>query len=159
MISISNLDTTSMADKIGVKPITLRQATVLRQTVAVDDVRVEAFIGVHGHEKNRRQSLIVAVELEVLAPEGDTIADTIDYNRIVDTCRKLADHGIGLIETYARQLGEALLADQRVLRAEVTVAKPGALPNGVARTTVTMVQSIDCADDRRFPSRRTAPQQ
>lgn len=117
------------------------RAVLVRQTVAVDDIRVEAFIGVHGHEKNRRQSLIVAVELEILAPDRDTIADAVDYNRIVDTCRELADQGIGLIETFARKLGEELLADRRVLRAEVSITKPGALPNGVARATATLVQS------------------
>ena len=118
------------------------QAVLIRQTVAVDDIRVEAFIGVHGHEKNRRQSLIVAVELEILAPDRDTIADAVDYNRIVDACRALADEGIGLIETFARKLGEELLADRRVLRAEVSIAKPGALPNGVARATATLVRSL-----------------
>jgi dihydroneopterin aldolase len=138
-------DSASLAVKPEIKPDAPQQVTVLRQTVAVDDVRVEAYIGVHGHEKNRRQSLIVGVELEVLASEGDTIADTVDYNRIVDACRELADRGIGLIETYARQLGEELLADPRILRAEVTVAKPGALPNGVARTEVTMVRSLRLA--------------
>lgn len=117
------------------------RATVIRQTVAVDDIRVEAFIGVHGHEKNRRQSLIVAVQLDIAAPVHDAIADTVDYNKIVDSCRELADRGIGLIETFARLLGRELLADRRVLRAEVSVTKPGALPNGVARTTASLIRS------------------
>ena len=117
------------------------QPLVLRQTVVVEDIRVEAYIGVHGHEKDRRQSLILAVELEIVAPGHDSIADTIDYNRIVDSCRKLSERGIGLIETFARQLGEELLADRRVLRAQVSVTKPGALPNGVARATAILVQS------------------
>ena len=117
------------------------QPTVVRQTVVVDDIRVEAFIGVHGHEKDRRQSLIVAVELEIVAPGHDSIAETIDYNRIVGCCRELSDRGIGLIETFARKLGEELLAEQCVLRAQVSVTKPGALPNGVARATAILVQS------------------
>ncbi len=114
------------------------QPLVLRQTVVVEDIRVEAFIGVHGHEKDRRQSLIVDVELEIVSPGSDSVAETIDYNRIVGCCRELSDRGIGLIETFARQLGEELLADRRVLRAQVSVTKPGALPNGVAQATATM---------------------
>lgn len=113
---------------------------VLHQRVCVDDIRVEAFIGVHSHEKNRRQSLIVAAQLDILPPEADTIDDTIDYNRIVEECRRLADRSIGLIENFARQLGEALLADPRVMRAEISVAKPGALPNGVARSTIALAR-------------------
>lgn len=116
------------------------QPVVLRQTVVVEDIRVEAFIGVHGHEKDRRQSLIVGVELEIASPGSDSVSETIDYNRIVDCCRKLSDRGIGLIETFARQLGEELFTDRRVLRAQVSVTKPGALPNGVARATASLVR-------------------
>jgi dihydroneopterin aldolase len=133
-----------MADSIDADlapaPLAL-QPVVVRQTVVVEDIRVEAFIGVHGHEKDRRQSLIVGVELEIVSPGSDSVAETIDYNRIVDCCRKLSDRGIGLIETFARQLGEELFTDRRVLRAQVSVTKPGALPNGVARATASLVRS------------------
>jgi dihydroneopterin aldolase len=133
-----------MADSIDADlapaPLAL-QPVVVRQTVVVEDIRVEAFIGVHGHEKDRRQSLIVGVELEIVSPGSDSVGETIDYNRIVDCCRKLSDRGIGLIETFARQLGEELFTDRRVLRAQVSVTKPGALPNGVARATASLVRS------------------
>jgi dihydroneopterin aldolase len=103
-------------------------------TVAVDDIRIEAFIGVHGHEKERRQSLIVAAELEIAPPCADALGETVDYNQIVDACRGLANEGIALIETFAARLAETLMAaDRRIIRAEVQVAKPGALANGRAR--------------------------
>lgn len=113
---------------------------IVRQCVAVDDIRIEAFIGVHGHERDRRQSLIVAVELDIIAPPTDTIGDTIDYNRVAQECRVLADEGIALIETFSQRLAEALMSDPRVLKAAVLVTKPGALPNGVARASVIMVR-------------------
>ena len=126
------------------EPSLLRQlapeAVIARQCVAVDDIRIEAFIGVHGHERDRRQSLIVAVELDIIAPATDGIGDTIDYNRVVEACRVLADEGIALIETFSRRLAEGLMADPRVLKAAVQVTKPGALPNGVARASVLMVR-------------------
>lgn len=121
-------------------PASKADPVVIQQKICVDDIRVEAFIGVHGHEKNRRQSLIVAVELEIASPAGDAIADTIDYNQVIAECRILADEGIGLIETFARLLGEALMTDRRVLRADISVAKPGALPNGVARARATLAR-------------------
>ncbi|MEP6869049.1 MAG: dihydroneopterin aldolase [Novosphingobium sp.] len=112
-----------------------------RQTVCVDDIRIEAFIGVHGHEKNRRQSLIVAVELEIDPPRTDRITETVDYNRITEACRELADQGIALIESFATSLGETLMADARIIRASIHVTKPGALPNGIARTTAELVRT------------------
>lgn len=115
-------------------------ASVTRQIVAVDDIRIEAFIGVHGHEKERRQSLIVAVELEIEPPQGDTIAETVDYNRVVEECRLLADDGIALIETFATRLGQSLMRDPRVVGAEVCVTKPGALANGRAQARSRLVR-------------------
>jgi len=104
------------------------------QTLGVDDIRIEAFIGVHGHEQQRRQSLIVSVELEIAPPRNDTLAETLDYNLIVEACRDLADQGIALIETFAARLADGLMqAEPRIARAEVSVIKPGALPNGIAR--------------------------
>jgi dihydroneopterin aldolase len=116
------------------------ETVLLRQCVAVDDIRIEAFIGVHGHEHDRRQSLIVAVELDIVAPPTDTIGDTIDYNRVVAAARTLADEGIALIETFSRRLAEVLMSDPRVVKARVLVTKPGALPNGVARASVVLAR-------------------
>ncbi|MBC2667882.1 dihydroneopterin aldolase [Novosphingobium piscinae] len=123
---------------VSIRPAAL--AVALRQTIAVSDIRVEAFIGVHGHELDRRQSLVIGATLGVVPPDGDTIASTIDYNRVVELSRSLAEQGIGLIETFARRLGEELLAEPRVLQVEVVVVKPGALPNGTARATASLVR-------------------
>lgn len=121
----------------------MSEAIQFRQTVRVDDIRIEAFIGVHGHEKNRRQSLIVDVRLDIRPPGQDSITETIDYNIIVDLCRSLADEGIALIEIFARRLAQALIENMRVLRAEVIVTKPGALPNGTAGTSATLTRNAD----------------
>lgn len=123
-----------------------------RQTVCVDDIRIEAFIGVHGHEKHRRQSLIVAVELELDPPMADTLASTIDYNRIAEACRELADQGISLIEVFASRLAYMLVADQRVQRASISITKPGALPNGIARATAELIRQTTEAMPQPCPS-------
>lgn len=113
----------------------------LRQTVRVEDIRIEAFIGVHGHEKNRRQSLIVGAKLDIVPPQHDAIAETIDYNTVVNHCRALADEGIALIEIFATRLAQALMDAPRVLGAEVVVVKPGALPNGTASATASLTRA------------------
>jgi dihydroneopterin aldolase len=118
------------------KPIRARARAL--HIVGVDDIRIEAFIGIHAHEKERRQSLIVSAELTIDAPCGDSIADTIDYNQVVEACRALADDGIALIETFATRLCEDMLKDDRVSRVSVRVTKPGALPNGTAWAETTL---------------------
>ncbi len=96
--------------------------------VFVRGLAVEAAIGVHAHEQGRFQPLIVDVELDVEAGAGQALVDTVDYSLIVDHAVAIAAGGhIGLVETYARRLAEACLAEARVTHVRVRVEKPQAL--------------------------------
>ncbi len=89
---------------------------------------MDAEIGVHAHERGRRQPLIVDVELDVAAGGWRSIAETVNYERIVRHARNLADGGhILLVETFAWRLAGACLAEPSALRARVRVEKPHAL--------------------------------
>jgi len=96
--------------------------------VFVRGLPVDAEIGVHAHERGRRQPLIVDVELDVGPGGWRTIGETVNYERIVRHARALADSGhILLVETFAWRLARACLAEPRALRARVRVEKPHAL--------------------------------
>jgi 7,8-dihydroneopterin aldolase/epimerase/oxygenase len=103
-------------------------AKILVTKVFVRGLRIEAEIGVHAHEKGRRQPLIVDVELDVSAGGWRALADTVNYETIVKLARDIAARGhIGLVESYAQKLAEACFVEPRVLRARVRVEKPLAL--------------------------------
>jgi 7,8-dihydroneopterin aldolase/epimerase/oxygenase len=96
--------------------------------VFVRGLTVDAEIGVHAHERGRRQPLIVDVELDVAAGGWRSIGDTVNYERIVRHARDLADGGhILLVETFALRLARACLSEPSALRARVRVEKPHAL--------------------------------
>jgi dihydroneopterin aldolase len=96
--------------------------------VFVRGLTVDAEIGVHAHERGRRQPLIVDVELDVAAGGWRSIGETVNYERIVRHARDLAESGhILLVETFAWRLARACVAEPRVLRARVRVEKPHAL--------------------------------
>ena len=106
-------------------------------SVSVRDVPIDAFIGVNPDEQNRRQPLFVSVDAVLDAPRPlSQLADTIDYCAIAAAARQVAEHHIGLIEHYARLVGERCLALGPVASVTVTVAKPNALAAGMAATTV-----------------------
>lgn len=102
------------------------------QEVLVSDLRLAAFIGVHAHELGRLQSLVVHVRLAIDAVGADQLAETIDYNHVVEAAQSLAEQRIALIETFGKQLAAACLAFPAVRRAEVLVEKPGALNHAMA---------------------------
>ncbi len=96
--------------------------------VFVTGVKVQAEIGVYRHEIGRVQPLIVDVELDVPTGAGDRLADTLNYETILEAVRAVAAEGhIHLVETFAHRLAERCLADPRVTRARIRIEKPLAL--------------------------------
>ena len=103
--------------------------------VAVRGLSVSADIGVNAEEIGRRQELVLDVTLSIDPPLTDEIGATVDYREIVRAAESLCERRTALIETFAASLVETLSHDPRVRRTTVTVAKPGALANGVASVT------------------------
>ena len=102
-------------------------------TVFVRGLEVEAAIGVHDHELGRTQPLVLDVELQLAPRSVRRLEDTNNYEGVGEAARALLAEGhIGLVETFAERLAEALLADHRIRRCRVAVAKPEALKDARA---------------------------
>ncbi|MGI8839878.1 MAG: dihydroneopterin aldolase [Caulobacteraceae bacterium] len=113
---------------------------ILVTKVFVRGLAIEAEVGVHPHERGRRQPLIVDVELDVAAGGWRALADTVNYETIAEAARTLAGAGhIGLVESFAQRLAAACFAQPRVLRARVRVEKPLALAPHAAAAGVEIV--------------------
>lgn len=122
-------------------PASLAPMTLDTVEVTVTGLQVAAEIGVYAHEHGVTQMLVVDVIVTVTPPETDTLSASLDYQRIADHAQALGYQRIGLIETYARRLAEKCLAHSAARRVEVRVAKPGALRNGLAGTSVVMTRA------------------
>jgi len=112
----------------------MTETTLISSKVFVTGVKVQAEIGVYRHEIGRVQPLIVDVELDVPTDASDRLADTFNYEAILQAAQDVAAGGhIALVETFAHRLADRCLADPRVTRARVRVEKPLALaPDAVA---------------------------
>jgi dihydroneopterin aldolase len=96
--------------------------------VFVHRLEVHAEIGVYAHEQDVRQPLLVDIEVEVDAAGWRHLDDTVNYETLASHAEAIAAGGhIGLVESFARRLAEAVLAEPRVLSAKVRVEKPRAL--------------------------------
>ena len=101
---------------------------VARTAVFVRGLMVDAQIGIYGHEYGRTQPLVCDVELTVDAHGFEHIADTIDYETIVQKAQGIAAAGhLKLVETFVERLALACLEDSRVVTVRVRVEKPEAL--------------------------------
>jgi dihydroneopterin aldolase len=108
--------------------------------VFVRGLRVDAEIGVHDHERGRKQPLLVDVELDVATTGWRALDETVNYEAIADAARLIAAEGhIGLVESFAHRLAGRCLSHPRVMRARLRIEKPLALAPDAAGAGVEIV--------------------
>jgi len=109
-----------------------RRGTAPTMRIFVEGLLIQASIGVHPHEYEATQPVIIDVHLDMgsmPAPTDDRLAETMDYALIAEKAEEiaLAAH-VQLVETLADRIADwALAADARVMSARVRIRKPQAL--------------------------------
>jgi dihydroneopterin aldolase len=110
--------------------------------IRLRDVRVFGRHGANPGERDREQPFDIGVVAEIdlhAASTTDDLDDTLDYAalyaRIVTAVESTS---YALIERLASDVLDAVFADHRVARAEVTIAKPGLLDG--ATPSITLVR-------------------
>ena len=105
--------------------------------IFVSGLEVQASIGVHPHEYESTQLIIINIELNMgrmPAPEDDRLDETIDYGMVAEKAAEMAGEAhVQLVETLASRIAHwAVSADPRVKACTVEIAKPHALINADA---------------------------
>jgi dihydroneopterin aldolase len=92
-------------------------------------LRVDALIGVYEHERHGPQPLLIDLELGLghsRACFSDRLADATDYGAVVATVRRHALlNRCELLESFAQNVADTLLADFALRSVAVSVSKPG----------------------------------
>jgi len=100
-------------------------------SIYIEDLKVQARIGVFKWEYKVEQRLDVSVKLFLdLASAGasDDLEHTLDYAAIAQTIQQHGQQHYQLIERYGETLCQRMLQDTRVQKVELTIHKPAALP-------------------------------
>lgn len=100
--------------------------------IFVRGLLIQASIGVHPHEHEQTQPVIIDIELDMgdmALPEKDRLHETLDYGLVAEKAEAIAlEAHVQLVETLAERIADwALSADDRVRRVAVSIAKPQAL--------------------------------
>ena len=112
-----------LKDKQDVQPMT---------RIFVRGLMIQASIGVHPHEHEETQPIIVDIELDMSgmdAPKDDRLNETLDYGVVAEKAEEIAlEAHVQLVETLAERIADwALGCDERVLSCAVRISKPQAL--------------------------------
>ena len=105
--------------------------------IFVQGLEVQASIGVHPHEHESTQPIIIDIELNMGTlpiPDDDRLNETLDYSLVADKAAEIAQEAhVQLVETLASRIANwALDTDERVLSCKVRISKPHALINANA---------------------------
>ena len=102
-------------------------------TIFIRELRVDAWVGLHRHEKMAPQPIELDIEIGI---PGDAVfasgkvADTIDYAVVIEHVRTLvAKEHVGLVENLAERVANMIIADFRAPRVRVCIAKLGVVRN------------------------------
>jgi dihydroneopterin aldolase len=106
--------------------------------IFIDELRVEAWVGIYARERAARQTIEINLEFGVpdAAAQHDDIADTIDYAEVIARIRKeLGDRHFNLLETLGEYVVALLTEDFGAPWVKISIAKTG-VARGVKRVGV-----------------------
>jgi 7,8-dihydroneopterin aldolase/epimerase/oxygenase len=98
--------------------------------ITLTGIRAFGYHGVYADERREGQEFVVDATLHLptaAAAASDDVADTVHYGELAEKIAAVvAGEPVNLLETLAQRIADVVLADPRVLLAEVTVHKPQA---------------------------------
>lgn len=102
-----------------------------QDAIHIRDLALRCIIGIYPEERREKQDVVINLTLWAdlrRAGRTDDIADTVDYKTIKKQVIALVESSaFNLVERLAQAIADVCLADSRVARARVMVAKPAAL--------------------------------
>lgn len=103
-------------------------------TTGLKSLQVHCIVGVHEHERQTRQTVIMDIDLDydfAAAAGSDAIGDAVDYDRVASGVTELVQRrAFQLIETMAEETSAMLLARLAQVRTvRLEIRKPAAVPS------------------------------
>jgi len=108
----------------------LANATRGLRHVFVNRLAVEASIGIHPHEREKKQTIWLTIDAGVLEDSAtpEAIGDVVCYEDMCRIATALASDGhIDLVETLAERIADRLMEDPRLVQIRVQIEKPQAI--------------------------------
>ena len=105
----------------------------IKRTVFIKDFIIEEIIGIHEHEKIRKQkikfNIVIDVERNTLPNEED-IKSIIDYEKITNKLENLTKKKkYNFLESLAEDSFEEIFKDKRINSVTIKIEKPEAIKN------------------------------
>ena len=116
---------------IELKPI--KDKSTIKRTVFIKDFIIEEIIGIHKHEKIKKQKIKFNIVIEVnqnTLPDEKNIKSIVDYEKITKKLENLArSKQYNFLESLAEDSFKEIFEDKRINSVTIKIEKPEAIKN------------------------------
>ena len=105
----------------------------IKRTVFIKDFIIQEIIGIHDHEKTKKQKIKFNIVLDVnqsTVPNEKDIKSIVDYEKITNKLENLAkDKKYNFLESLAENSFREIFEDKRISSVKIKIEKPDAIKN------------------------------
>jgi dihydroneopterin aldolase len=105
----------------------------IKRNVFIKDFVIEEIIGIHAHEKTKKQKIKFNIVIEVdqhTVPDERKIESIVDYEKITLKLEKLAKtKKYNFLESLAEDSFKEIFEDKRINSVKIKIEKPEAIKN------------------------------
>jgi len=105
----------------------------IKRTVFIKDFIIEEIIGIHEHEKIKKQKIKFNIVLDVnqsFVPDEEDIKSIVDYEKITNKLENLTkDKKYNFLESLAEDSFKEIFEDKRISSVKIKIEKPDAIKN------------------------------
>ena len=105
----------------------------IKRTVVIKDFIIQEIIGIHDHEKTKKQKIKFNIVLNVdqsTVPNEKDIKSIVDYEKIINKLENLAkDKKYNFLESLAEDSFKEIFEDKRISSVKIKIEKPDAIKN------------------------------
>jgi len=105
----------------------------IRRTVFIKDFIIQEIIGIHEHEKTKKQKIKFNIVVNVnqnTVPDENDIKSIIDYEKITNKLENLVKNKkYNFLESLAEDSFKEIFEDKRINSVKIKIEKPDAIKN------------------------------
>ena len=110
-----------------------KNENTVKRTVLIKDFLINEVIGIHKHEKIKKQQILFNIVIDInqnSLPDENDLASVVDYEKITNKLLKLTkSKSYNFLESLAEDSFKEIFVDKRVNSVKIRIEKPEAITN------------------------------
>jgi 7,8-dihydroneopterin aldolase/epimerase/oxygenase len=110
-----------------------KNENTVKRTVLIKDFLINEVIGIHKHEKIKKQQILFNIVIDInqnSLPDENDLASVVDYEKITNKLLKLTkSKSYNFLESLAEDSFKEIFIDKRVNSVKIRIEKPEAITN------------------------------